>query len=370
MNTDLLELNRAVIQRKANGKTIWQPRIGCWYDDRVFRGEQLPGDFKGFDKKGIYEKIGCSDRLYNFNHCFEIKYDSSVKAYRNKIDELTCEYIYETPVGKINQIIKGNTSNPGQMPVKWWIENRHDLKVYSYIEEAATYSFNMNTYNKIYAEYAHLGLPTMFLPRVNMQKMFIDLSGVENAIYLLSDDKDYVEGYFKALSIGQEKMLRVVADSPIEWINYGDNIHCKLLPPEIYKKYVLPEYEKRGDILHASGKFTFSHWDGDVKDLLQYAKTSFLDGIEAITPVPQGDVTLEEVKEALGDEVFLIDGIASILFNNTYPLNMLREQTKKVLNLFEGQLVLGISDEFPSDGLLERIEYVNEMVNDFNSKRD
>ena len=142
-----------------------------------------------------------------------------------------------------------------------------------------------------------------------------------------------------------------------------------MLPSELYNKYVLPEYGKRGDILHAAGKFTYSHWDGDVKDLLQYAKTSFLDGIEAVTPVPQGDVTLEEVKEALGDEVFLIDGIASILFNNTYHLDVLKKQTQKILQLFEGQLVLGISDEFPSDGILERIEYVNEMVNNFNSKK-
>jgi hypothetical protein len=335
----------------------------------MFRGEQLPDDFKGCDKKSLYEKLGCSDRLYQFNYCLEIKYDSSVKTYSNKIDDLTHEYIIDTPEGKVNQIVRGNTDNPGQMPVKWWIENKQDLKVFSYIEEATTYSFNMDTYNKLYCEYAYLGLPTIFLPRVNIQKMFIDLSGIENTVYLLADEGEYVEGYFRALSASQEKMLKVIAKSPIEWINYGDNIHCKLLPPSLYKKYVLPEYEKRGDILHKSGKFTYSHWDGDVKDLLQFAKSSFLDGIEALTPEPQGDVTFEEIKQALGYDVFLIDGIASIIFNNTYHLDVLKKQTQRILQLFEGQLVLGISDEFPSDGILERIKYVNEMVNDFNSKK-
>lgn len=368
MNESLLELNRAIIRKEARGKTIWQPRICCYYDDRVFRNEELPGKFKGSDRKGIYEIIGCSDRLYYFNECLEVSYDTSVKISTTKIAERLTEVIMETPVGTVTSIIAGNTENPGTMPKKWWIENEDDLRVFAYIEEATTFKFNMDTYNKLYNELSHLGLPAMFIPRVNMQRMFIDLAGVPDTIYLLQDSQDFVEDYFKALSKSQEKMLKVCANSPIEWINYGDNIHSKLLPPELYVKYVLPEYEKRGAILHKAGKFVYSHWDGFVKELLPYAKTSFLDGIEAITPIPQGDVTLKEVKAALGNEIFLIDGIASILFNKTHPIKMLKEQTEEVLNLFEGQLILGISDEFPSDGLLERVEYVNDMVNEFNSK--
>ena len=105
-----------------------------------------------------------------------------------------------------------------------------------------------------------------------------------------------------------------------------------------------------------------------MKDILQFARVSCLDGIEAITPLPQGDVTLEETKKALGDDIFLIDGLCSIYFNDTYPVEKLKEQTRDVLNLFEGQLVLGISVEVPSDGNLERIRLVGEMVDEFNSK--
>ena len=368
MNLKLLNLNRDIIRKNAGGKTIWQPRIGCWYDDRVYRGEELPGKYRGCDHKGIYEMIGCSDRLYMFGECLEVKYDDSVKFSQREIGYRQWEHVVETPVGKISSIVTGSSDNPGTMPKKAWIENEQDLKVYIYIEEAASYSFNMDTYNRLYSEYAHLGLPTMFLPRVNIQRLFIDLSGVINTIYLLQDCPDTVEAYFKALSESQEKMLAVVADCPLEWICYGDNLHCKILPPSLFKKYVLPEYEKRGDILHKAGKFTYSHWDGDVKDFLPYAKECFLDGIEAITPLPQGDVTVKEVKEALGDDIFLIDGLAAILFNDTYPVEHLKEQTEEILELFEGRLILGISDELPSDGLLERVELVNEMVEEFNIK--
>lgn len=77
-------------------------------------------------------------------------------------------------------------------------------------------------------------------------------------------------------------------------------------------------------------------------------------------------MTLEEVKEALGDQVDLVDGIAAILFDETYPLEMLKEQTEKVIDLFAGHLILGISDEMSSTGNIDRIKYVGEIVDKHN----
>jgi hypothetical protein len=163
------------------------------------------------------------------------------------------------------------------------------------------------------------------------------------------------------------RQIEIIKESPIEWINYGDNLHGGTLPPNLFEKYVLPAYQRRSDSLHKAGKFTYSHWDGDCKPLLQYAKHCGLDGIEAITPVPQGDVTLDEMKAALGDEIFLIDGIAAILFNKTYPVEDLVNQVNRLIELFAPKLVLGISDEMPSRGEISRVRLVKEIVDEYNN---
>lgn len=370
MPQDLYTLNSDVIHRRANGKTIWQPRILCWYGDREFRHEELPGKYKGCNPKQLYEKLGCSDRLYNFCACFGGGYDETVKSSWRRIDDLTSESIIETPVGTINQITRGNRSNYGSMPIKWYAEEEDDLKVLIYLEEHTNYTFSMDTYNKMLAEYRHLGLPAFYFPRVNMQKMIVELSGVENTYYLLADCPDTVEAYFKALSDAQMRFAGLVVDSPFEWVNYGDNLHCKVTPPEYFEKYVLPEYAKRRELLAPSGKFLYSHFDGEFRDYFPYMKSEdgcFLDGYEALTPKPQGDVTVEEMKEAVGDQ-FLVDGIAAILFAETHPVQTLVDQAKRVLELFEGQLVLGISDELASDAVLERVELVRDIVEEFNAK--
>ena len=120
--------------------------------------------------------------------------------------------------------------------------------------------------------------------------------------------------------------------------------------------------------MHKYDKFTSSHWDGDCKILLPYAKECGLDAIEAITPIPQGDVTPLEMKKALGDEIFLIDGIAALLFQDDYPIEELENQTREIIELFAPKLVLGISDEISSLGNLERIRFVGGIVDDYNAK--
>lgn len=370
-NMNLKQLHMEVIRGNSNGMIIWQPRISCWYYDRKFRNEELPEPYTGMDLPDIYRELGCSDRLYNaFNDCFVKTHDPRVKEYSRRISDLETEYILETPVGKVNTIISSNTSNDGKFPKKWWVTCEEDLKVFSWLEERSAWSWNKDYFMKQLNKYGDLGLPTIYMPRINVQNLYIDLMGVEGGTYALYDYPDTVDKYFKILSESHERLIDVINNSPIDIINFGDNVHGGLLSPTLFKKYALPEYQKRNELLHKAGKFTHSHWDGDTKTLLPFARECGFNGIEAVTPKPQGDVTVEEIKEAFGDDLFLIDGIAAILFEEAYPIEELEEQVRKVIELFAPKLILGISDEISSLGSLDRIKFVGDIVDDYNAKVD
>ena len=366
-NISLADLHRDVVKGTSNGKIIWQPRILCWYEDRVFSGQELPQPFTGMDLPGIYRELGCSNRNYDFNACFVKVDDPRVKRYSRKISELETEYIIETPVGKLNTIIAANTSNYGTFPKKWWVTSEEDVNVISWVEERCTWKFNEDEYIRLMQIWGDLGLPAMFMPRINIQHLYIDIMGVEGGIFALYDYPNTIEKYFQVLSESHERLINVINECPIEVINYGDNVHAGMLPPELFMKYALPEYQKRNELLHKANKFTFSHWDGDTKAILPFARECGFDGIEAVTPEPQGDVTLEEIKKAFGDELFLIDGIAAILFEDTFPIEALEKQTKELIELFAPKLILGISDEISSRGNLERIRFVGKIVDDYNA---
>ncbi len=366
-NLDLTKLNIDVVTGKSGGKIIWQPRIGCWYDDRIFRNEALPAPYTGKDLPGIYRELGCSNRCYDFNSCFERVYDPRIKFYERKLSETETEYIRETPVGKISQIEVTNKSNPGRYPKKWWISDEDDMKVMTWIEEHMTWRWNEEAYWDNLKIWGGLGAPTFFMPRINVQELFVTTMGVENGVYALYDYPRTVEKYFAAMSENQMFEIELINRSPIQIVNFGDNVHAGILTPELFKKYVMPEYIKRNSRLRPAGKFTHAHWDGDVKALLPYARECGFSGIEAVTPKPQGDVTLKEVKAAFGDELFLLDGIAALLFEDRFPLAELEAQVNECIELFAPKLILGISDEISSNGNLDRIKFVGKIVDDYNA---
>jgi len=365
--TDFAKLHHDVAFGKSNGKIIWQPRIGCWYDDKIFAGEELPAPYTGMKPVEIYRALGVSARVYNYNKCFRRVEHPCVRRTERKLSETDTEVTIETPVGRQVEVRRTSPNNPHVIHLKWPVETEEELKVAAWRTENETWEWDQEAFDSVKAEWGNLGAPTIFMPRVNVQKLYIDIMGIERGIFALYDWPDTVDAYFRALEESHDRMIDVINDSPIDIINFGDNVHAGTCNPALFRRYVLPVYQRRAGKLHAAGKFVHAHWDGDTRPLLPLARETGLDGIEAITPKPQGDVTLEEVKAGLGDEMFLIDGIPAVYFDRTFPVKVLEDCTRKIIDLFAPKLILGISDEISSTGDIERIRIVSDIVDEYNA---
>lgn len=369
MERDYWKLHEDVVFKRANGKIIWQPRMDCWIDDKIFEKGELPGHYKGMKKSDIYRDLGCSARIYEYNGCFYRKWDERVHNYQKDLGNNRTANIIETPVGSVSQIVERTDSTWAGKIAKEWVTEEEELKVWAWIEENSEWGWNQEHFDRTKAEWGRLGAPCIFMPRVSMQNLYIDLMGVEQAIYAVYDYPDTIDAYFKALRASHLRLIDVINQSPINIINFGDNIHSGTLSPAYFEEYVLEEYQIRCRKLHEAGKFVYSHFDGDNRGLTKFYQQTGLDGIEAITPLPQGDITLEEAKEGLGD-MFMVDGLPAVYFDKTYDVEVLKETTHKLIELFAPNLVLGISDEISSTGDIERIRVVGEIVDQYNAKID
>ncbi|MBN1248735.1 MAG: hypothetical protein JXC32_13835 [Anaerolineae bacterium] len=367
MDRDFPKLHTDVVFGRAGGRIIWQPRIGAWVTDKVFAGEPFPPPFTGMSLYEIYRELDCSARLYEYNACFRRIEHPAVTFEDKELNETDTQTTIHTSVGDQVRVLRRTTSSWHPITVKWEVETEAELKVAAWREENATWAWDQATFDELTAEMGDLGAPTMFMPRMNVQSLYIEKMGSQGGIYALYDWPDTVEAYFRALNDNADRLIDVINASPIDIINFGENVHAGTLPPRWFRKYHLPECQRRSERLHSAGKFVYSHWDGDVKPLLPFAQETGLDGIEAITPAPQGDVTLEEVREALGDEMFLLDGIPAIYFDETFSVETLVACTERIIELFAPNLVLGISDEISSTGDLERVRVVGEIVDAYNA---
>jgi len=367
MQEDLARLHRDVVFGRSGGKIIWQPRIGCWYDDKQFAGEPLPEPYDGMSVPEIHRELGCSARLYReYNPCFVRVEDPDVTFREERLSSTDVKTTIRTPVGEQVEVLRASPNNWAKIHVKWQVESQDELKVAAWRERHTTWIWDQECFDAAQRDVGDLGAPTIFMPRMNVQSLYIERMGVANAMYALHDWPRTVEDYFDALEESHSRLIKVINASPVDIINFGENIHATTLTPDLFERYHLPACRRRCEALHRAGKFVCSHWDGDCGPLLRFAQETGLDGIEAITPSPQGDVELREVRLAFGDEMYLIDGIPAIYFDDTFPVETLVECTQRLIDLFAPKLVLGISDEISSTGDIERVRVVGQIVDEYN----
>ena len=367
MKKDLGKQNLDVLFGRSNGRILWQPRIGCWYQDKKFAGIPLPPAYEGMTVPDIHRALGCSSRLYEFTECLKPIEDPRVSHTWTDRDDGKRVHLIETPVGTQTEITYASENNWLPLHEKREVASEEELKVAAWREENMNWKWDQALYEKHLADLGDLGAPAIILPRMNIQDLYIERMGTQQGIYALYDWPDTVDRFFAAREESHERMIDLLCTVPVEIMNFGENVHSSTLPPKLYLKYQMPACQRRCEKLHAAGKFVYSHWDGDCKTLLPYARETGLDGIEAITPEPQGDVTLEEAREALGDDMFLLDGIPAVFFDETYPVSVLEECTHRLIELFAPKLVVGISDEISSTGDIERVRVVGKIVDAYNT---
>ncbi len=160
----------------------------------------------------------------------------------------------------------------------------------------------------------------------------------------------------------------IISYGKVKIINFGENIDVNIVSPPYFEKYCLPFYDKRSRQLQKAGIYTHIHIDGSFRPLSKYLKDLPFDGLEALTPLPQGDVSLEEMKDTVGEKI-LLDGIPAIMFLADYPLEKFKDFIRKIIELFWPRLILGASDEVPPPADIERVKIVSEIVNNFNHEK-
>ncbi len=151
-------------------------------------------------------------------------------------------HVVETPRGTLTERVRITPNSWYRIEEKRWIETPEDMRAYTWLEDNSTWEWDQAAWDRQYAEWGRMGAPTMFMPRVNVQNLYINTMGVEPAVWALYEWGSVVEDYFRALHENHLRLIEVINASPVQIINFGDNLHCATLSPPLYEKYVLPAY--------------------------------------------------------------------------------------------------------------------------------
>jgi hypothetical protein len=356
------EMNLKIFRGEELSEILFQPRMEPWFAwHKQFN--TLPAEFQHDTLLDFYDRLDVSMRYIHYYSDIPDpvvrEFSDKVKIHQRQKDDLLT-ITYHTPLGSMTEVQKW-TIDQTWRTIDFPVKNLDDLRKLKWLCENTVYSFNPENFLKGDAFIGDRGEPQFWLPKSPYQALCQTWMKLQDFIYALMDAPEAVEDVFSAIDTSYDPLFQAITScGKVNIINFGENIHVNLLSPAFFEKYFIPYYEKRCSQLRQAGTFTHVHIDGYFKPLLKFLNTLPFDGYEALTPQPQGDVSLEQIKEHIGDKI-LLDGIPAILFLKHHPLEDMQKCVEKICRLFAPRLILGISDELPEaadESGIERVKWV------------
>ena len=238
---------------------------------------------------------------------------------------------YHTPLGSLTEKWKVGVGYgeawygrdwKGILPrrIEYLIKKTEDYDIMEFIVEDARYE---PYYEAIKDAQRHLGEEGIVITTIGyspFQKMLIEWIGTKKFYIDFYKNREIIEKLYNSLAKKQEEIFHVAADSPAEYIGYGDNIDSVLVHPRLFERYYIPMYNRCARIVHARGKILGVHMDGRLKALAQTIAKSEIDVVEAFTPPPMGDLPLDDALSLWKRKVIWMNYPSSVYLSGPEPV--------------------------------------------------
>ncbi|NIM06080.1 MAG: hypothetical protein GTO55_07250 [Armatimonadetes bacterium] len=353
----LKEMNLRVFRGESLPHVFFQPRFEPWFSwHKQF--DSLPPQVRNLSLREAYDSIGASMRYVQYYtdqpEPIEFNFADEVKVHERREGDYR-KRRYDTPRGPLFQTDKFTVDKTWRV-VEFAGKQAEDLPALRWLLERRIITFNADHFKTGAAFIGDRGEPQFWVPKSPYFALAQQWMKYEDFVFALADCPCEMEEIMQVIDESYDRLYEQIISSRLaKIVNFAENIAMAYLSTHYFEKYCLPWYAKRSGRLRKAGIFTHVHIDGYFKPLLPYLADLPFDGLEALTPTPQGDVTLEEMRGHIGDKV-LLDGIPAVLFLDHHPRELLQECVEKLVEMFHPRLVLGISDELPEGGEEESFE--------------
>ncbi len=362
MTTTRRELNLAIFEGTTD-KVLWQPRLETWLAHHRREGT-FPARFRDMTDLEIYDAMGCSVR---YAACEGIEsYEAPDDVERSERREGGRFYeTVRTPSGEITNVydeIYDGDRLANQRICDFGVKTVEGLRVVTDLVERQQFRADLELFNAKAERLGHRGEPTIFLTSSGYTELIKHYSGLIDTTYLMYDHPAELEAYLEACDRRDDRMIDAALQLPCRIFNLGDHATNEFTPPPILEKYLMPRWQRIAQRMRDHDRFVHTHWDGHSKLMLPYLLDTHLHGVEALTPEPMGDMTLEQIKAAVGDRMVVLDLLPAIHFLEQYTTDEVLDFARRVIDMFAPRLILGISDEISQVGQIEKVEAVTEVV--------
>jgi hypothetical protein len=149
-------------------------------------------------------------------------------------------------------------------------------------------------------------------------------------------------------------MMPLIPSAPGDLLIYDGNIYPGTISPSVFQKYYSPCINSFARVVHDAGKHLAIHYDAKVGTLLDSIGSLEVDTIEAFTPVPTGDITIEKAFSEWPGKLLWINFPSSVFVDSEEAIEI---QTQGLLDESKADngLIIGITEDMPETFPVERL---------------
>jgi len=269
---------------------------------------------------------------------------------------------YNTPVGSVSkkERLDLNYLNPWTM--EFMIKDISDYEVVKFIHEDTTYRPNYQAFEDAERNVGDDGFCVAAVGYTPFHEALFHIMGYQRVAIDLYTNPEEFEKLFRVVEKKFYEVCRMVADSPAEIVQMGDNLNGRVTSPRLFERFCMPIYRKATQIFHQKGKIVMVHMDGALDCLKELIPKTGIDVVEAFTPPPVGDLPISEARASWGDKII-------IMINFPEPVCLLgvdaiKKCTLEILrSIAPGDgFMLSITEDIPQNILEESMRTITEVM--------
>ncbi|MBT3271021.1 hypothetical protein HN371_28020 [Candidatus Poribacteria bacterium] len=262
--------------------------------------------------------------------------------------ERLARHTLHTPVGSVSETLRLGGGYGTSLRCEFLIKQPEDYEVVEYIVKNTVYTPDYEGFLAAQERLGSQGIVVGNLKYTPAQEMLVLLMGPERYGLDYSERRDLFDGLHDAIAERDRELYRIAAESPAEYVIYGDNTTSEMVGLERFEKYCVPRYNEAAAMLHARGKKLGVHMDGNLRILREAIAGTDIDFIEAFTPYPMSDMTVAEARAAWPDKALWVNFTSGVHIAGPEAI---REHTAELLRQAApgGGFLLGITEDAPAD---------------------
>jgi len=350
----------AVVSGRPVDRPPFMADLSHWYDENT-KNATIPPPYQGLDILGVHKAVGaglnCGAGLCHTEQR-DLATVTTDESHRKTVTRTTT---YKTPHGDLRTIEKMIPTAASWHIMEHPIKGIEDFKAYEWVIRDQIRTPTPWGYKQAAEYVGDHGIVSTWLGWAPLQQLMLGLMGQEQAVYALHDYPKETEAFMAFLDESDDERFDIVCDSEVQFVWLANHIDGLMVSPTLFQKYCMPYYQKRTEQLHKHGKTCVSHYDGRLKGIMPMLKDTGVDVIEAITPLPMGDISLEEIKRHKGDLV-VWGGMFASIFCPPYTEQDVLDHLFRWLDAVGERGVVAMGDDVPPNGDIEKVRVISEAL--------